>query len=148
MRLIKLGLISIVFFALMITGVSLFFPSHIRITKAIDIAANKDSVMAQVENISNWKNWYPGADSMKATIITAVTDSTVIASNDEPGRKRGETSWNFYYTEESNTTIVQWNMDIHLRWYPWEKFSSLLLESRYGPTMEKGLLDLKKLFNK
>lgn len=81
--------------------------------------------MIQIKNISNWKNWYPGADSIRATIITAVTDSTILASNNEPGRKRGETSWNFYYTKELNTTVVQWNMDIYLRWYPWEKFSPI-----------------------
>jgi hypothetical protein len=38
-------------------------------------------------------------------------------------------------------------MDFKLRWYPWEKFSSLLLEKRYGPVMEQGLAKLKKSIN-
>jgi hypothetical protein len=36
-------------------------------------------------------------------------------------------------------------MDFHLRWYPWEKFGSLLLEKSYGTKMEMGLMSLKKL---
>jgi hypothetical protein len=39
-------------------------------------------------------------------------------------------------------------MDFRLRWYPWEKFSSLLLEKRYGPMLENGLDNLKKLMEK
>jgi len=39
-------------------------------------------------------------------------------------------------------------MDFHLKWYPWEKFSSMLLENRYGPMMEQGLAKLKKVVEK
>ena len=64
MRIIKLGIISIIVFAFLITGISLFFPSHVRISKAVDIETNKDSLRAQLTDLSNWKNWYPGADTM------------------------------------------------------------------------------------
>ena len=57
MRIIKLAIISFIFFALLITGISLFFPSHIRISKAIDIRTGKEEVMAQVADAANWKNW-------------------------------------------------------------------------------------------
>jgi len=40
---------------------------------------------------------------------------------------------------------VQWWMDFKLRWYPWEKFSSLFFENIYGAQMEKGLDNLKRL---
>jgi hypothetical protein len=36
-------------------------------------------------------------------------------------------------------------MDFRLRWYPWEKFSSLLFEKQYGTQMEAGLESLKQL---
>jgi hypothetical protein len=36
-------------------------------------------------------------------------------------------------------------MDFHLGWLPWNKFSGLLLEKRYGPRMEQGLTKLKSL---
>ena len=81
----------------------------------------------------------------QALMIAAVNDSVVMAVNTGPYAKRGETGWNFYATEIPNSVTVQWYMDFHLRWYPWEKFSSLLLEKRYGPMMEKGLGNLKAL---
>ena len=63
MGIIKLGFISLIVFALLITGISLFIPSNIRISKALEITASKDSLLVQIANPVNWKNWYPGADS-------------------------------------------------------------------------------------
>lgn len=160
MRVIKLAIISAVFFFLLITGFSLFIPSHIRISKAIDINAGKDVVMMQVSDAANWKKWYPGADSMNSIVangkikgietksrqglmITAVNDSTVLAAHVGTNSKGGEIGWNFYPV--NNNVTVQWYMDFHLRWYPWEKFGSLILEGSYGPDMEKGLSNLRRL---
>ncbi|MEO5948528.1 MAG: SRPBCC family protein [Chitinophagaceae bacterium] len=165
MRIIKLGIINIIVFAFLITGFSLFFPSNIRISKAIDINASKDTVLLQISNVENWKHWFPDADSaelivedgkMKGIstinrqqlIIHEITDSTVRAVTKTPSLKDGESGWNFIRNYEPNTITVQWYMDFHLHWYPWEKFSSLLLEKRYGPLMEIGLGNLKKLIEK
>jgi Polyketide cyclase / dehydrase and lipid transport len=165
MRLVKLAIISIIVFSLLITGISLFFPSHVRISKAIDISANKDSLLKQIGDPTNWKNWYPGADTSayfviagkikgiatgdkKALKITEVNDSSVLTMNVGPGSKKGESGWNIFSAGIPNSFTVQWYMDFHLRWYPWEKFSSLLLEKRYGPVMEQGLARLKALLEK
>lgn len=144
MRFIKLGLISVVVFSLLITAFSLIIPSHVRISKAIDITVDRDTLLNQLSNTVNWKNWYPGADSIQQlSEITTITDSTVIAK-----QSRAESGWNLYDAGIPGTLTVQWYMDFHLRWYPWEKFSSLLLEKRYGPIMEKGLDNLKKQLEK
>jgi hypothetical protein len=165
MGIIKLGIISIVFFALLITGISLFFPSHIHISRATTINANKDSIFVQLNNPVNWKKWYPGADtlplliieskvkgivtgSMHGLMIKEVNDSAVLTMNVGPNSKEGESGWNIFPGQTPNSFTVQWYMDSHLRWYPWEKFSSLLLEKRYGPVMEQGLEKLKKLLEK
>ncbi len=165
MRIIKLGFISFIFFALLITGISLFFPSHVRISKATDINASRDSVIAQLNNPVNWKRWYPGADTsnylivdgkiegiltgyLQGLIITNKSDSSISTANAGPNSKRGESGWNIFNGRTPSTITVQWYMDIHLRWYPWEKFSSLLLEKRYGPIMEQGLDKLKRILEK
>lgn len=164
-KIIKLAFISFIFFSLLITGISLFIPSRIRISKAIDINAGKDSVMSQINDAAKWKNWYPGADSLAllysngkvmgiksdsvhSLMITAVTDSSVLAVNTGLKVKNGETGWNVIDGNNPNSVIVQWYMDFHLRWYPWEKFSSLLLEKRYGPQLEQGLTNLKTQLEK
>jgi hypothetical protein len=160
MRIIKLGIISIIVFSLLITGISLFFPSHIRISKAIIINADRDSLMKQIADASNWKNWYPGADTSsflfveskikgittsdhQDLVIKEINDSAVLAANIDPQSKKSESGWNIFPAGIPNSFTVQWYMDFHLRWYPWEKFSSLLLEKRYGPMMEQGLEKLK-----
>ena len=163
MRIIKLGFISIIFFSLLITGISLFFPSHIRISKAIDINASKDSVLNQIKDAANWKKWYPGADTLPLLItggkttglvldslqgiisITNSNDSSVEAVMAGPRIRDAITGWNIYQSAVTNNVTVQWYMDFHLRWYPWEKFGSLVLEGSYGPEMEKGLSNLRRL---
>lgn len=166
MGIIKLGFISLIVFALLITGISLFFPSHIRISKAIDINTTRDSVHSQISNAANWKKWYPGADTLdllitngkatgflmdslqKVISITNITDSSVKAATSGSRVRKVITGWNIYKSSNPNTVTVQWYMDFHLRWYPWEKFSSLLLEKRYGQMMEQGLDQLKNLLEK
>ncbi len=121
--------------------------------------------MLQISNASNWQKWFPGADSAELIlenekivgirnknkqelIIDVITDSTVLATTKNPGAKNGESGWNFIPAPIPNTITIQWYMDFRLRWYPWEKFSSLLLEKRYGPMLENGLDKLKKLMEK
>jgi hypothetical protein len=147
MRVIKLGIISVVFFTVMITLISFFFPSHVRISKAIDINADREAVIAQLKDTANWKNWYPGADSLMPTVIVEANDSVIRFHQVREGRK-AEEGWNIIKTDRPNTITIQWFMNINLGWYPWDKFSSLLLENRYGPFMEKGLSSLKAFLEK
>lgn len=161
MQVIKLGLLSVVVFALLITGISLFFPAHVRISKAIDINAPKEKVWPMVTDAAQWSRWFPrgdslppykvfdvikgiGTDSLQALLLVSSTDSTVMATNVGQLAKKGGSGWNIYPGSTPNTVTVQWYMDFQLKWYPWEKFSSLLLEGRYGPFMEKGLENLKR----
>ncbi len=164
MRLIKLAIISFLVFFLLITGISLFFPSHVRISRATDITAPLDSVHSRISQPLHWKSWYPGADTLslyeadgvikgirmpgnQVLMITGFNDSTVTAANSSRDDERAVMGWNLIRSNEKTVT-VQWYMDFKLRWYPWEKFSSLLLEKRYGPVMELGLANLKKSINK
>jgi carbon monoxide dehydrogenase subunit G len=166
MRLIKLALLSFFFLFLLITAISLFIPSHIRISKATTIYAPKEEVMGYISNPEKWKSWYPGADTMDLLYIEVQpggivlnnktmlglsimekNDSMVIAKNIGPGAKKDfENGWKVVNGAETNGTTVQWYMDFRLRWYPWEKFSSLFYENVYGKHIELGLGNLKKLF--
>ncbi len=121
--------------------------------------------MSRIADPTNWKSWYPGADTaayfiddgkikgittgdMRALVITGINDSAVMTMNAGPHSKRGESGWNIFPGRIPNSFTVQWYMDFHLRWYPWEKFSSLLLEKRYGAMMEQGLTSLKAQLEK
>lgn len=162
MHFIRLLLISLVALFLIITGISLLIPSHVRISKAIDIRAGKEVVLAQLADPAQWKSWYPGLDTAQlviengqvkgvaakgsdaAIIITGQTPDEVITAFKGHKMKKVISGWKLIPAPGSNLVTVQWYMDFSLRWYPWEKFSSLVLEKNYRPVMEKGLANLKK----
>lgn len=167
MRLIKLAIISFVFLFLLITAFSLFIPSRVRVFKMINIKADKDSVMAQINDASKWKNWYPGMDSTKLFYENGVVKGVVLSNKDsvhasflhitsekpdeiiaelEGGKlKQVFSTWQTSQYLTGDSTTLQWYMDFHLRWYPWEKFSSLVFDGTYGRRMERGLLNIKRL---
>ena len=167
MRIIKLGLISVIFLFLLITFISFLIPSHIRISKAINIRADKDFILMQIRDASKWKNWYPGLDSTKPFYEKGEMKGVIFDDNDPlhpvylaiTGEAENEITaqfisrkmnpvingWRTISLAKNDSVVLQWYMDFHLRWYPWEKFSSLLLEKSYGTKMEQGLNSLKRL---
>jgi Polyketide cyclase / dehydrase and lipid transport len=167
MRFIKLALISFIFLFLLVTVMSLFIPSHIRISRAINIKAEKDSIMAQIKDAGRWKNWYPGVDTAKLFYENGIVKGVVFDDKDPdrpiyihitkeaPDEINAEfiskkmrpviNGWRTISYSTNDSITLQWYMDFHLRWYPWEKFSSLVLEKSYGSKMERGLSTLKQL---
>lgn len=167
MRILKLGLISAIFFGLLITGISLFIPSHVVISKAINIGVSREHIDSQLINIEKWKQWYPGFDTLPlkptrqtdgrwtaaainniAIQLTNQTDSMVTAEFSSNGKRPIINNWRMVTYGHTDSVTVQWSMNFKMKWYPWEKFSSLILESRYAPQMEKGLANLKVLLEK
>jgi hypothetical protein len=164
MRFIKLGIISIVVLSLFITGMSLFIPSHIRLSKAINIKADKDSILGQIRDAAKWKNWYPGTDTARLFYHNGAATGVILDDKDTahpvyihitretPDEVEAElvtnkmkpvvNGWKTISYPTTDSITLQWYMDFHLRWYPWEKFRSLILERSYGPKMEKGLSNL------
>lgn len=166
MRIVRLIIISFIVLFTIITIISLFIPSHVRISRAIQINSPKDSVMNQVSEVSNWKDWYPGADSLRFyyegnrikglvldelkkryLIIKEKKDDEVTADYILPNKKI-PTGWVLATNAKSNSVTLQWYMDFHLRWYPWEKFSSFVFERIYHPQLQQGLDNLKRFLEK
>lgn len=166
MRLLKLLLFSIFFLFLIITGISLFIPSHVRISRAVNFSNDCAEVMAPIKDMRQWTAWNPffsdippgelhyldtlngSVQAMQAgeTIIrwkkTEATDLTVSLQ-----KRDGQTllnGWKCISHPGSDSTTLQWFMDFRLSWYPWEKFASLLFERSYGDRMAQGLSNLQK----
>ena len=160
---IKLGLISAIIFFLLITAISLFIPSRVRISRATNIHASPDAILGRIGDFNTWSEWNPflqRSDSASVEIFEEGNamkyGKTIIRwkskKQDEyiaemvSGNSRPVNSvWRTINYETSDSTTLQWYMDFNLRWYPWEKFSSLMLEKSYGPSMEKGLERLSGL---
>jgi hypothetical protein len=78
MRVIKLAILSFIFLFLLVTTISLFIPSHIRISRATDINSTKQGVMSLIADPLKWKEWYPGADSLAILYIEGKAERDLI----------------------------------------------------------------------
>ena len=160
MKFIKLGILSFIILFVVITCISFFIPAHIRISKAINIHSSCDSMFVPIDDLHRWSIWNPFI--MNASNVTISGDSTATAGSvniswkqrqgnqhtaqmeNENGRKV-ISGWTCLQNTVQDSVTLQWYMDFHLKWYPWEKFGSLMLERSYGSRMELGLSNLKRL---
>jgi hypothetical protein len=155
MRLIKLALISFVVFFGIITTMSLAIPSHIRISKAINVAGSSQTIFPYIIDRSAWPHWHPyfKSDSIEQALqqnhikITtlAVTDTLITVQWRQGDRRPVVNGWELHQFEGADSTTLQWYMDFDLPWYPWHKFGSLFYEKTYGVMMEQGLANLKEV---
>lgn len=156
MQLIKLGLLSIFFLFIVATGVSLLIPSHIRISKAINIHAGKDSIFALIKNTKRWKQWHPAfmhgnqAPKFPAINISLQTenDSEIIMQLQQGNKPPVINGWKLYHYQSPDSVTLQWYMNFHLKWYPWQKFGSMFFENTYGVMMQQGLSNIKEISQK
>lgn len=163
MRVIKLGLISIVFLFLVVTAISLLLPSTINISRAININAPVDSVRANINNMAKWKSWFANYDSSQTTISEkfvgpgasiTINNTTITIIDSKPdkiktawisGSKTLNGEFNIFKQDGGSHITVQWHFTQHVEWYPWEKFASIASDKIMSPGMEKSLDNLKQL---
>ena len=149
MRVLKLGLISLLILFGLVTLISLLFPSHLRLSRATNLPNERQHIFALLRNDTVWHPAYLDTASMKAFTaldkkILEQTDSTYVVQLQQQGHRPVISGWNLYGRPSADSLTLQWYMDFRFRWYPWEKFSSLFYEQTYGIMMEKGLANLKQ----
>ena len=166
MRIVKLGLISVVFLFLVVTAISLLLPSSIIISRAVDINADITTVYPQVADLTNWKSWYANSDTASFIVSSRTTGKGAILTLDkstitfaEVDEKKIKAYWskgagtqmagefNFITAEgiEASHITVQWQIIHTVQWYPWEKFASIVVDKSIGSFMEKSLDKLKAI---
>jgi hypothetical protein len=143
MRFIKLPLISLIVFAILFTFISFLFPSYVHISRALDIQAEKNKVREAILNTSSWLYGKDSAAKDWTFLLERKTDSSIDGKLVRANHFIAACGWNILSSHIPNSVAVQWHLDFHLAWYPWEKFSSLLLDKNYGPFMENALTRLK-----
>lgn len=161
MRLIKLFLISVLVFLVLLTLIGLLFPSSIKSVKAVVVNKPKQQVLNQLVLNNNWQQWYPYFNPPIGASISNIDKDTTLFYNDKKAlqlfNKKTDSNgisftikgWNdFEVTEnilalpvsgDTTQTQVVWNETEHLKWYPWERFRGLLLESSKGIFLDTAL---------
>ncbi len=166
MRFIKLFLLSVVVLFLLMMALSALFPSHLRMSRAIDIHSSKEKVFNAINDLQAWNTWnqfiinsplthmlvsspsngrgaYITSDQLKITIKNSSIDSITTSWN-QANAKQFTGGYNLLYLSPGIVTI-QWYFDFRFKWWPWEKLSSLLYEKQFGPVMEESLTKLKEM---
>ncbi|HKH63058.1 MAG TPA: hypothetical protein VKA49_19590 [Flavitalea sp.] len=158
MRLLKLLGISIVIFGILILGFSALFPSRVRISRAINIGAPMQKVQQGLGDLQKWQYWNEmttqedltnkkfsdssfASDQMRVNLVSVSPDIVLTRWN----RNENEAiNSGFQLVGAADSTVVQWYFDFKLKWYPWEKFGSIIFDKQLGPPMESSLTRLKK----
>ncbi len=158
MKIVKLALISVAGLIIVVLLLSALLPSKVRISRATDIHGSKEEISQYVANLPEWKKWNAMAndtalsgakfnpdqithENMNIRLEHASTDSVIVLWHRNNTNTRS--GFNFYESTQG-PVVVQWYFDFNLRWYPWEKFASIIFDKQLGHPMEKSLAALKE----
>lgn len=145
LRILKLILLSAVLLFATVTLISLTIPSHIRISKAINLHRAAPALQL-IADTGSWKYWHPvfiNRPEPTDVQFQAVTDTLITLQTAQSGRAPLNNGFVVHSYASPDSVTLQWYIDFRLKWYPWQKFSSLFFENTYGEMMQEGLNNLK-----
>ncbi len=160
MRLIKLALLSVAGLFTVVLLISLLLPSTVRISRAIDIDAPAGNVFPLISDIGRWQEWNEYLRNYQPVKVTPLQfiapdisisissrDSNLVTASWKPSSAMLFQSGYALYGSNSRhlTCTLQWYFSFHVRWYPWEKFQSIVYDQQLGPVMERSLVKLKEI---
>ncbi|GDX41891.1 hypothetical protein LBMAG22_04200 [Bacteroidota bacterium] len=126
---------------LLITLISSFLPRHVRVSRAIDIQYPSDSVQAVLKSAAYWETVLPEGTSFR---IQSQSDSSFHCVINSKSAIQMAAGYQVFVGTAGSSCSVQRYYDFYFDWYPWEKFSSLLVEAKFGLALENELQQLKK----
>ncbi len=154
MKLFRFALISVVIIGLLITAISSLFPSVVITSRAVEVNATSAQIQHCVADLSSWKGWMSdwkdhsvkvedhiarvGTQTIK---MISSTDSSVLLNWVATGQAPYKVQIEWLPLNE-RTYVIHWSFEQHVKWYPWEKFQTLLNEKVLGAKMEEELQHL------
>lgn len=151
---------------LLIFLISLFFPSKVRVSRAMNVKASATAMLGPIGDMRRWTEWNPFLDSVdhsgiryegsagqwpEKMVLNEITVSWIrrdsaewVAEMKGLDGKKLLSGFQMITHAGSDSSTLQWYMDFHMGWLPWEKFGGLLIEKSYGPRLEQGLMRLRQ----
>ena len=160
MRIIKLGLISIVAFYLLIWGITLLFPNVTLVSRALNIAGLKDSISTRIKtNEIPYDTWLTTGSSgvdVRGSDISFYENDLFNAERQENADtiylelRQKENSFLHggiaFYQLAADSATVQLYYVFHTKWYkPWDKMAQIANDAKYGGHLDSALYRLKKV---
>jgi hypothetical protein len=169
MRIIKFFFISAIVLFVVLTALSLLFPSQVHLSRVINVAVPREKIYAAVGDLKTWDQWnrfvyatpltgktfsspssgkgaFLRSDQLSLEIMTARPDAVTVEWRLSNG-KHFNGGYNILESGRDSIAIQSW-FDFHFRWYPWERLGVLVYDRQFGPLMEESLLDLKHYLEK
>jgi hypothetical protein len=159
MKYIKLIIISVVFLSALVTGISLLFPSKVIASRAIEVNTSADKIAYFTSDLNHWNQWMSDWKQNKVVLEnnTAHIGSQTVRFLDKTDTKVNyewiATGQNPYLVTfewtllKDNTYVIHWSFEQNVKWYPWEKFQTLLNDKLLGAKMEIELQHLQEAIN-
>ena len=162
MNLLKLSFFSVVFLFIIISSIGILLPSTVLVSRATNILATKDSILGYIKNIEEWKEWIEGMQQTTVKIISPtcvdlagttvlinfISDSLIMSTwTSQKGNVQTSTI-RIIGDSLQKITVVQWQFEQKLKWYPWERLGSMMNDKIMGSMMEKNLNNLKSIVEK
>ncbi|MGI9139051.1 MAG: SRPBCC family protein [Sediminibacterium sp.] len=155
MKLIKLAAISAVILSVLVTAISFLFPSTVIVSRALEVNCTPDKIAFYTSDLKNWNTWMSDWKQhevrlqndtafigMQMIHLESKTDSSVnytwVATGQAPYNVKIE-----WFPLDKGNYVIHWTFEQHVRWYPWEKFQTLLNEKLLGSKMEQELQNLQ-----
>lgn len=155
----------VVLFSVVMIFASLI-PAETRVSRAINIRGNRDSMKHSLLDLRQWPLWHPNLknrnDSNPVTFsaagdtllyngftvqVSPESDSSVNVdmTNREGNKMRSTIN---IIKMHGDTCAVNWYVLFHSKWYPWEKFRSMFYDQMHGPSLDSNLLKFKGYIEK
>ena len=166
---IKLLLVGIGGLFLLFTVIGLIIPSSVKISRGVIIGADSVEVMQAVMNVKTWPEWMSWMQSESGALIqfTEQNSQTAVEWRSVENKEKGRISLTDVNSDliemlhefpgmnaakggirirsaGQHQTEVLWMMEYPLRWYPWERFEGIFMDSMIGAALEKALNELSE----
>jgi hypothetical protein len=155
MRFIKLILISAVILSLLVTGISLLFPSTVIASRAIEVNTSSEKIAYFTSDLNHWKEWMSDWKENKVRLenntayIGTQTVRLLNKTNHSVQYQWVATGQSPYLVQlewtllKDSAYVIHWSFEQKVKWYPWEKFQTLLNDKVLGSKMELELQNLQ-----
>ncbi|RTL52079.1 MAG: hypothetical protein EKK39_07630 [Sphingobacteriales bacterium] len=162
MRFVKQAFFSILFLAILVQVIALLFPARIIVSRAITIHAPADSLRPYLQNMYGWQKWISGMQDTsvhvlsqteaeignRTVLIEKVVPDSVVSVWRSAKNHLLISTMQIIPTSNGASAVVQWQYEQFLKWYPWERFGSLMSDKIIGGMLEQNLNRLQILVEK
>ncbi|HEY4107816.1 hypothetical protein [Puia sp.] len=169
MRFVKFFFLGAVTLFAVFTALSLLFPSHLRVSRVVNVPVSRERTLEAIAELRSWGQWNQLIRNTQLTNLHYSSPSTgkgawlssdQLAVHELGADSNGVTlQWDLkggkryaggidLMTVNRDSLAVQWYFDLDFRWYPWEKMGAFVYDRKLGPAMEESLDSLRLFLEK